>query len=208
MKRILLAAVAAAPLMIGTAHAYTDAPQMMVDSVENILEDFNYDIDASVLTDAQLSAIYLSANNGDSESDIRAEIESALKSDIVEGASGNASVAAVQNILDRLGYSVDARSLTNEQVAEIYLVGTSDDMQADTRSKIAAALGTDAAGVTVTTDVSSYSMMSAVQDILTRNGFQVEVSSLTDAQIAQIYLAGTTGESPAQKKGEIEAALR
>ncbi|APX89678.1 hypothetical protein BV394_08070 [Brevirhabdus pacifica] len=208
MKRILLAAVAAAPLMMGAAHAYTDAPRMMVDSVENILGEFNYDIQAEVLTDAQLSAIYLAANNGLSESDMRAEIESALASDMVTGAEGNASIAAVQNILDRMGYEVDATTLSNEQVAAIYLAGTSADMQSDARSKVASALGEGVVVTgTVVTEMPSYTMMSAVQNILDRNGFEIEASSLTEAQVAQIYLAGTSSSSAADKKTKIQAAL-
>ena len=212
MKRLILAATTAMPLMFGTAYAYTDAPATMVDAVDNILGTYGYDVDVEALTDAQISRIYVTANSEAGEADIRNEIDEALRFDAIASATGTSSRATVQNNLDRLGYDVNTATLSDEEVSRLYVELNSEGSAAERRQAVESILGDRAvmvdAEIEYNADLPTNSMTAAVQDILDRNQFAVDASLLTEEQMAQIYLAGTSYESAEEKRSLIEAALK
>ena len=208
MKRIVLAAATALPLMAGAAFAYTDAPASMVSSVKNMLETSGFaDVDVETLTDAQLSSIYITSNSEMSPNEKKNQIESALKQDTKMRAADNASVDSVQLILDRMGYKVDASTLTQSQIAEIYIAANSDGMVSDRQRAIESALPSGTTS-TMAADADMNSMTMTVQNILERNGFTEKASDLTDAQIAEIYLAATSGQGNSDIKQIGRASCR
>ncbi|UWQ20036.1 hypothetical protein [Jannaschia sp. W003] len=118
-------------------------------------------------------------------------------------------LADAQRTVSELGLDVDFDALTDEQVIEIYFAG-SEDMASEKIRKIEAALngeGTARAILerrVVVRDVNGdgtvgfdenglmpqgeNSVVASVQNYLDVNGFDVDASTLTDAQVAEIYL--------------------
>lgn len=209
MKRYILAAATALPLLYGPALA-KDAPTSMVRAVQDAIDANGFSADATTLTDAQLAAIYVSANSEMSANDIKLQIESALDMDMNEMAASRATTDAVQNILDRMGYEADASTLDDAQLTQIYLAANGQGSVSEKRAKIEAVMPgmKMSGGMNMNMDMDMMGMSATVQDILQRDGFDVDVATLSDDQMAQIYLAATSGNSPAERKAKIEAALQ
>ncbi|PTX56133.1 hypothetical protein C8N43_0784 [Litoreibacter ponti] len=68
------------------------------------------------------------------------------------------------------------------------------------------------AAATIATSTFAYegasdTMVDSVDEILNRAGYDVPVTSLTDQQIVEIYLAGNSSMSPAERTQRIETVL-
>ncbi|KAF0676004.1 hypothetical protein [Profundibacterium mesophilum] len=128
-------------------------------------------------------------------------------------------VNAVAEILDSLEIdSVNVEDLSDTQIASIYIAGTSSSDQSEKEKEVRSFL-TDKqleqeadAGPTLETGVDidggSATMMEMVQNLLDENDIDADVSTLTDAQIAGIYIAGTSSGEEGRQKDRIEAILK
>lgn len=73
---------------------------------------------------------------------------------------------------------------------------------------VAAAISTALASTAFASHGASHTIVDDVDSILERAGFQVPVSSLTDQQIVEIYLAGTSPDSATERNKRIESILK
>ncbi|MGB3406965.1 MAG: hypothetical protein WBA67_05670 [Jannaschia sp.] len=128
-------------------------------------------------------------------------------------------VTAVETILAENGINdVVLSSLSDEQVVELYAAGQSDDGQELT--KIRAVLNDEGVSRTITeqrmtmTEADERGLMPAgedsvtmsVQNFLDRRSMTVDASTLTDAQVAELYFLAFSGDTEATD-AEIEAIL-
>jgi len=101
----------------------------------------------------------------------------------------------VRGVLENYGYDVSEMDrLSTSQVAEIYLVSTSED-PADVRALLSGMDLTDADMMPA--DFERTTMIDdEVRAILEANGYEPSaIESMSDNEVAQIYLAATTGET-------------
>ena len=113
-------------------------------------------------------------------------------------------LSSVTDILDESGFSVDITTLTDEQVIEIYAAGQGGTSN-EQINKIRAALdgegqsrviterrviivGDDADEEGLFRPGMENSVTASVQNWLDKNGYEVDASMLSDAQLAEIYL--------------------
>ncbi|UWQ17484.1 hypothetical protein [Jannaschia sp. M317] len=137
MKRFAVISTAAALSLTAPALAYTGVSPTMVDSVENILETNGFaNYDMTTLSDEQIVEIYaLTQGDAPEAQQIKQVLAgegtgyalSERRMTLAEADElglepiGEASVVkSVQNFLDRQGFEVDASTLTDTQIAEIY----------------------------------------------------------------------------------------
>ncbi|MBT0955950.1 hypothetical protein IV417_01005 [Alphaproteobacteria bacterium KMM 3653] len=120
-------------------------------NVEHELAIRNYDVDASKLTDEQVSALNLTFNSSDSPSDMHAAVSS-----IVEGtaAEGEAEMlvfnldmepeplrAAVGNELTSRGFEVDPMTLSDQQITELAGIFNTGNSPAEIESAVKSITG-------------------------------------------------------------------
>ena len=101
----------------------------------------------------------------------------------------------VRGVLESYGYDVSEMDrLSNSQVAEIYLVATSEDAE-DVRILLSSMNLTDAD--TMPADFERTTMIDdAVRDVLEANGYEPSaIEYMSNNEVAQIYLAATTGDT-------------
>ncbi|WP_220750661.1 hypothetical protein [Jannaschia sp. AI_61] len=154
MKRFAIIA-AATIAATGPALAYTGVSPSLIANAEATLSEAGINnVDMTQLSDEQIIEIYF-AGQEDSAGDRNLKIEAALDGmgesrTITErrvilseaDASGlmpsgeNSVVTSVQNFLDTQGFDVDASTLTDAQVAQLYFMGYSDDSNEFNRDQI------------------------------------------------------------------------
>jgi hypothetical protein len=130
-------------------------------------------------------------------------------------------LSSVENILEESGLSVDVTTLTDEQVVEVYVAGQ-QDTSAEQLGMIRSALDEDNYIMRPVTErrmtlteaderglvpVGENSIVASVQNYLERQNFEVDASTLTDAQIAEIYTIAFSAEDDAGNRDEIESIL-
>ncbi|GEM_PF-1978458 len=101
----------------------------------------------------------------------------------------------VRGVLESYGYDVSEMDrLSNSQVAEIYLVATSEDAE-DVRILLSSMNLTDADMMPA--DFERTTMIDdAVRDVLEANGYEPSaIEYMSNNEVAQIYLAATTGDT-------------
>lgn len=99
--------------------------------------------------------------------------------------------AQVEDKLMALNINVDVSSLSDEQLNEIFLLSTGDEM--GDRSRIQAAIG-DMAGPMATMEVSNSQLRGSVQNSLTALGIEGDVSTLSDADVTRLYFLVNSAE--------------
>jgi hypothetical protein len=129
-------------------------------------------------------------------------------------------LSSVENILEQTGLSVDVTTLTDEQVVEVYAAG--QDSGGEQLQKIRAALDEENYVTRPVTErrmtlteaderglapVGEASVIASVQNYLEIQGFEVDASTLTDAQVAEIYGLAFGGEGDSGERDEIETIL-
>jgi hypothetical protein len=124
--------------------------------------------------------------------------------------------AAVANILQEEGLNIPVNSLTDQQVVDIYLADTSSDDQGERRQRIDNAL--EGEGLTrMAVDANQEMIMKwyvegensvviSVQKYLGTLGIEADASTLTDAQVAEIYFIAF-GSDESGKKAAVENVL-
>ncbi|SFI86278.1 hypothetical protein [Jannaschia pohangensis] len=141
--------IAAATLTATSAFAYTGVSPTIVAEVEQVLETEYSDYTIEQLNDQQVIEIYLASTSTDDGSTKRNRIEAVLADEspmsaavetrraaAVEGdfmvyEGENSIVTSVQNFLTSEGFEVDASTLTDAQVAELYFLATSSNGSTD-----------------------------------------------------------------------------
>ena len=139
--------------------------------------------------------------------------------------------ALVSQELDAYGTDIEVDQLTDEQVSELYLYATSTDStsvkhdnyrrildpylgdegtpyRTRTRAYTAAGEGmpeTDLEPVGVT--LPRYQLRSLVEQMLETYEIEVDVSQLTDEQLAELYLIDTSTDSESVEEDRIRAVL-
>ncbi|MGB3554247.1 MAG: hypothetical protein WBA25_06365 [Jannaschia sp.] len=145
MKRFALAAAATLAFAV-PASAYTGVSPTMLTAVEQILvESGMTEIDITTLTDEQVVEIYAAGQAGDANDQInmiKAAVDGegygadlttrrvVLTERDARGLmpAGESSVtASVQNWLETQGFEVDASTLPDDKVAELYFLAFSDE---------------------------------------------------------------------------------
>lgn len=117
--------------------------------------------------------------------------------------------AAVETEFQEHGFSVDISTLTDEQVAEIYALTTSDNN--NVRGDIAKVLMDDGYARmemnTQTIFVPANSLRSSLEIQLGEWGYDVDASTLTDEQVAALYPI-VTGSADDDRRAKIDAILQ
>ena len=157
MKNVILSAVSVFALSTA-AFAYTDAPAAAVAEAEEELRLAGYDIPVEALTDRQIYAI-----NAATMSESPSEKQAALKAILTRAQENydassstymdstttadadmvfpaNSLRDAIAPVLAKRNYDVDVDTLTDEQVAAIYIAAFSESSEEDLRNKIDAQL--------------------------------------------------------------------
>ena len=147
---------AAALALAAPAYAYTGVSPSMLSSVENILLESGLDVDMTTLTDEQVVEIFAAGQQADANDQINM-IKAALDADNyssraiterrvilterdattgLEPAGEASVVASVQNYLDANSFDVDASTLTDAQVAEIYFLAFGQEQNQTNRDEV------------------------------------------------------------------------
>lgn len=132
-------------------------------------------------------------------------------------------VAAVESYLEQAGLNqVAVTSLTDEQVIEIYALSTSNDGTDIQRIKAAldgegysrtitdrrmVIVGDDADETGLFRAGMENSTVASVQNWLDKNGYEVDASALSDAQIAELYLLAFGDESEGNQSDRVETII-
>lgn len=155
MKRILIAAIAATS-MATSAFAYTDATESMVNSVREILDELEIDaINVEDLSDTQIASIYMAGTSAMDESEKEKEVRSFLTDSQLEkeadagptletgvnvDGGSKTMMGMVQDLLDEHSIDTDVSTLTDAQIAGIYIAATSSDDESRQKDRIEAIL--------------------------------------------------------------------
>ncbi len=157
MKRFLITTA----FVLGTAGMAAaqdmDSNQMR-ELVAQDLETYNYDVDVSQLSEAELSQLYFIATSTDSSSVRQDRYDRILKDGNAERANSirtyrpmpgdedteevqvtmprNQLRSLVQQMLETYDMNVDVSSLDDETLSALYLVDTSTDSSSEERTKI------------------------------------------------------------------------
>jgi hypothetical protein len=162
MNKLSTLTAATALVLAGPALAYTGVSPTLVESVEGIVAESGIGgVDLTQLTDEQIVEIYMigqSSDAGEQNTRVRGILEGTgaimevsqrrvvlVETDMetgLEPVGENSVVRSVQNVLDREGFEVDASTLSDAQVAEIYFAAFSSDMaDGTTKNEISTILG-------------------------------------------------------------------
>ncbi|PWJ18226.1 hypothetical protein [Jannaschia seohaensis] len=144
--KLILTTAAATFALASSAVAYTGVSPSILSSVESIIEEQGLSVDVTTLSDEQVLEIYSAGQVDDANQRITL-IRGALDEEnyasrmiterredltMVDEATGlapmgeNSVVISVKNYLETEGFMVDASTLTDRQVAEIYFLAYSD----------------------------------------------------------------------------------
>ena len=153
MNRILISAVAAAA-MATSAFAYTDASDSMVEAVRGTLTEVG--VEATMveeLTDGQIASIYMASTSEMDDAQLEQEVKKFLSNEQLDAEAetgvnvginvdggANSMMQIVDNLLTDSGFEVDVTTLTDSQIAAIYLAATSTDDESREKQKIEAIL--------------------------------------------------------------------
>ena len=114
---------------------------------------------------------------------------------------------AVANEFTTMGLDIDASTLTNAQLSEIYLLTNSTDM--GKRQKIEAALSGMGlmADEDVAMEVSNSQLRNSVRNSFNAMGIEGDADTLSDAEVAEIYLMVNSAEMGDATESQIQEAL-
>ncbi|KIT16402.1 PepSY domain-containing protein [Jannaschia aquimarina] len=144
MNRFIIAT--AATTLAAPAFAYTGVSPTLLSAAEDIVQETGLDIDLTTLTDEQVIEIYAAGQSDETIEKVRAAVDGEYATRevterrlvLVEAdemglmpAGENSVVNSVQNFLDRQGFDVDASTLNDAQVAELYIAAFGSDSEAD-----------------------------------------------------------------------------
>lgn len=120
----------------------------------------------------------------------------------------------VDNLLSTYAMNVDVSSLTEDQVAELYLALTSTDDRAEAQQKVEAVLNDGNVAyemeddIVITVNTPRSTLRAAVQAKATELGIEdVPLRTLTDEQLTQLYLLGNGSESASVKMTKAEGII-
>lgn len=130
-------------------------------------------------------------------------------------------LASARNVAEEVGLDVDFTRLTDEQVIEIYAAGQGNDAGEQLQLVRAAVEGTGALDdvtarrvILVDPDetglmpMGENSVVTSVQNWLNGQGYEVDVSTLSDNQVAELYFLAFSNPDMGQPSGaEIDAIL-
>ncbi|MGB5558568.1 MAG: hypothetical protein WBN04_11215 [Paracoccaceae bacterium] len=215
MKRFLLTSALVA-FAAGSAIAQ-DESQLRT-AVANELTQMGLNIDTDTLTEGQLSEIYLLTTNTDSGK--RQAIEAALghmglmPDDMVEVEMPNTQLrSSVENSLTTLGIEANVSTLSDAQVAEIYLIANGSDMESGKTARIQTALGQmkpegfDGTKHTMVVRMPENQLRVAVRNSLETLGLKADADALTQTQLAQIYLLTSNSSMDNNVAAQVEAIV-
>ncbi len=212
MKRFLLTTA----LVLTTAGAgFAQDNSQIRAQVDDALTKLNINVDASTLTDAQLSEIFLLTNSADSGN--KARVEAALSDMMGPMASMEASSSqlrtSVQNSLDRMGIEGDVSTLSNADVTKLYLMLNSAEMGTATEAQIQETFATMQPGSSdaetdtmLVINMPESQLRTSVGNRLQTMGLDIDVDALSQAQLGQIHLL-TTSATDSSVAAEIEAIV-
>lgn len=217
MKRLLTTTA----LILATSGAvFAQDNTQLKNDVMGALESLNIEADVSTLTDAQLSEIFLLTNSSDSGKKLRVQ---AAISDMGMASGDSMSIDmtagqlrnSVSNQLTQRGIEADVSTLSQAQLTEIYLLTTGSDMEGGDTARIEEALATmqsdpqepgdDSQMVVV--EMNDSQLRNTVGNILTAMNIDADASTLTNAQLAEVFLLANTGMDNTVK-AQIEAAIQ
>ena len=114
---------------------------------------------------------------------------------------------AVATEFTTMGLDIDASTLTNAQLSEIYLLTNSTDM--GKRQKIEAALSGMGlmADEDVAMEVSNSQLRNSVRNSFNAMGIEGDADTLSDAEVAEIYLMVNSAEMGDATESQIQEAL-
>ena len=217
MKRFLTTTA----LVLATSGAvFAQDNTQLKNDVMGALQSLNIEADVSTLTDAQLSEIFLLTNSSDSGKKLR--VQAAISDmGMASGDSMTIDMTAgqlrnsVSNQLTQRGIEADVSTLSHAQLTEIYLLTTGSDMEGGDTARIEEALttmqsdpqepGDDSQMVVV--DMNDSQLRNTVGNILTAMNIDADASTLTNAQLAEVFLLANTGMDNSVK-AQIEAAIQ
>ncbi|WP_179379225.1 hypothetical protein [Jannaschia marina] len=130
-------------------------------------------------------------------------------------------LAEVESLLEKEGYEqYKIEQFSDDQVTELYLASTSTDTENEKQGRIDAILSEvvdpDAEVILVTPEEAARiqaerdadtSVEEAVQASLDSLGYDVDVTALTDAQVAELYFLTTSESEMEMQKSEIETII-
>lgn len=217
MKRLLTTTA----LILATSGAvFAQDNAQLREDVTGALQNLNLEADVSTLNDDQLSEIYLLTNSEDSGKKLR--VAAALRD--MGMMSGDAMTVdmstgqlrtAVSNQLTARGIEGDVSTLSGAQLSEIYLLTSGSDMEGGDTAQIEEALSTMQADAQepgdddamMSVNVPDSNLRASVANGLETMGIEADVESLSNSQLAEVFLIMNSGMD-STNKAEIEAALQ
>ncbi|WP_208349952.1 hypothetical protein [Pseudaestuariivita rosea] len=143
MKRLL---TTTAFVLSASAAAFAMTNDQLKDAVENELNTYDKEVNVDMLTEDQISAIYMTMTTGDSPLDKQRRIEQILEdapSAAIRDENGvlielpeNNVRAQLQSRLAIRGFDVDVAELDRDTVMQLYAVVTSSESPAESNSTI------------------------------------------------------------------------
>jgi hypothetical protein len=212
MKRFLLTAT----ILLAASGVAAQTGDQLETQLEARLAALGLDADVSALDSEQRSTLYLILTSAASPAERLRGAEAILSGaqvsvpqvDILPGRQLEAQVSAG---LTALGLDADLSALDQSDRAELYLILTSSSSPAERRREAkavlsgAGALPGDADSLRAMMPGRGSDIRFVVQDALDRHGYSVDASSLSDEQVAALFLLVTSQAAPVAT--EVEAIL-
>ncbi|MEM7724363.1 MAG: hypothetical protein AAF376_18615, partial [Pseudomonadota bacterium] len=182
------------------------------DAVRDILDRYGYNAERiETLSTAEVTEIYLTANS-ETSSDVRVllsglELEQNPAADATFERTADVDVA-VASVLDNNGIPADAINfLTDADIAELYLASTAEDAAAVENVIASFDLPSDMSGDLGLAYNMGDNLTRVVSEMLIEMGYtQDQIDTLTQDEMAEIYLASTSEDATAVERA-IDAAL-